>query len=191
MAIQNPTITAPTDPKLWDYVLSPFQIILEGQLSWLDTAYGKAETRSRERDGALITYPAVYANSLDYLSVLPDGHLGNYTFFAVQDGWDLDQKARRLRITEAQVSLIGWYDIRSIYPADWQQRTNQHIIAEVFDAIRYTTIQGASFRVGQVYEQGQNIYQGFTSSEIPNQYLMRPFGGFRIDLIISFDENCV
>lgn len=190
MAISNPTITTITDPQLWDYVLSPFQIALEGGLTWLGAAYGKAERRTRERDGLQIIYPAVYANAKDYLNVMPDGHLGNFTFFNIQDGWDVQTLSRRFRVLNATASLIGWYDFRTIYPLDWEERTNQHVIFAVLDAIRYTTAAGMSWEVIQIWEQGPNIYEGFSSPEIDNQYLMRPYGGFRIDIQISFDENC-
>jgi len=190
MAIANPSITTVTDPQLWDFALSPFQIALEGSLSWINKAYGKAERRVRSRDGATVIYPAVYANSKDYLKVFPDSHLGDFTFFNVQDGWQVQTLSRRFRVLNALVSLIGWYDFRHVYPADWEERTNQHVIFDVLEAIRYTTIVGGSWEVVQVFEQGPNIYEGFSASEIDNQYLMRPYGGFRMDINLSFDENC-
>lgn len=189
----NPTVTAPTSAKILDRAFAAIQTTLEAQLSWLTTAYGKAERRVRMKDGREAFYPAVYANALDYLAVFPDSHLGEFCFFDVADGYRFDPfRFGSYSKIRAEFGIVFWFDFRNVYtsPTNWQERTNQHVITEVLAALRAFSTPSIHLQCNQVWERAENIYQGYTHREIDNQFLMRPYGGFRIDCEAYFNEDC-
>jgi hypothetical protein len=52
-------------------------------------------------------------------------------------------------------------------------------------------LTGGRIILNRIYERAENIYRGYTLSEIDNQFLMHPFAGFRFDGILEFDELCL
>ena len=52
-------------------------------------------------------------------------------------------------------------------------------------------LTGGRIVLNKIYERAENIYRGYTLSEIDNQFLMHPFSGFRFDGLLEFDELCL
>lgn len=181
----NPTIQTLVNPELIDLALQEIQTNLMSSLSWLTYAYGKAERRIYDKG---IVAPAVYVGNEEYLKLFPDEHLGCFSFFIVKDGSDflVDRQAIE---GNAEFSLVVWFDFTKVFPDDHDQRNTRNVIKLVTDVFRTKSFRYSSVLFESVFEDGNNIYKGFSDKEIENQFLMRPFGGFRLQGKIQYFSN--
>ena len=181
----NPSAQSLISPSPVDAALLSIQTRLEG-LDWLDTAYGRCEKLKREKEGKVIQFPAIYAQGKEYLELFPDEHLGNFSFFEIVDGWDYSGDIRRVGF-----NLILWFNFESVFPDDYQQR-NQMDVAEKIIKILEKSYPGSSINLGKIYLTPDEIYRGYTSREISQQFLMRPYGGLRItgNLFVNKHSIC-
>ncbi len=190
--MRTPQIPTLADATLIDKAFLEIQTSLVAKLDWLDHAFGKAQRLKKMTDGKVVIYPGVYVGQEEYLNVFPDEHIGNFTFFDMEDGEDLDHKGRGNINFTASFGLIVWFDYRKVYPNDWQQRTIENVKAEVIDALKRTLTRQSSITLTRTWERSENIYKGYTNKEVRQQFLMRPYGGFKIEGDITFKEltNC-
>lgn len=178
--IKNPTIGAITDPTLYDLAAGQVNATLAANLSWLTEAYGVAQRRERLRDTARVLYPAIYTgNGNEYLSMLPDGHLGNFSWWDIEDGGELDWQPNRLIFHRVRFGLVLWGDFRTVFPGEYESRTAEHIKAAVLAILNAGHWPNVTLRINQVFERSENVYRGYTVSEIENQFEMRPYFALR------------
>lgn len=190
---------APVIPNavMLDAALADIQGGLVENLSWLDVAFGKAQRLVKEVNGKRIITPNVYCGNWnghgpnDYIEVSPDSKIGNFSFFVIDDPQTIDAGtwARSIR---APFSLIVWFDLRRVYKQE-ANRNTEYLKAEVLRVLAGRTNWHPTMgliQVNRIYEQNENIYRGYSLSEVDNQYLMHPFGGFRIDGILEYEELC-
>lgn len=180
---QIPTII---DPKLLDLAFLEIQGKLVSKLSWLEHAFGKAQAIVSDNGGRTTYTPSVYTGDKEYLPVFPDDQVGNSSFFEVFASTELDHQAGFITEFTADVGCIFWYDLRKVYPLDWEQRTNEHVKDEVLTAFKEMNLYSCGLRVTNIWDKASQIYRGYTHPEIQDQFLMRPFGGFRVDMKIKF-----
>ena len=187
--IKAPTIPVLTQPKLIDLALLEIQTGLVVKLSWLDKAYGKAQKQSKIIDKRARKYPAVYIGEENYLKVFPDGHIGNFIFFDVEDGAEIAHTGRKIQDYKAKVGMIVWFDFRDVYPADWKLKTVENVKFDVLNAFTTLTLPNSQIQIQKSWEEADNIYKGYDHKEIDNKFLMRPFGGFRIDFDMKYTDK--
>lgn len=186
----NPVPATIASPVLLDVCFAQVSSALETGLSWLTKAYGKAERRERTRDRSSILYPAIYAGGNDYINMLPDEHLGNYSWFDVVESQEVEWRYRSAHDFKARFGLVFWFDFRTVYPSDHQEKTLEHVKSEVLGVLGSSTLPSTRLRVDQISERVENIYPGYTLHEVDNQFLMRPYGGFRIEGEVTYKAAC-
>lgn len=191
---------APVIPNavMLDRVLGEIQRGLTGGLDWLDAAFGRSQRLVKTIDGKRYITPNVYCGGLegkgknDYIEVSPDSHIGNFSFFVIQDPQIVDTFAGQPAEIKAPFSLIFWFDLRTIFGSKTNRNT-ELVKAQILKILNGRTawhLQGGRIIINKTYEQAQNIYSGFTLDENDNQFLMHPFGGLRFDGIIEYAEYC-
>lgn len=189
---------APTikNAVMLDKVLSGIQSGLVDNLSWLDVAFGRAQKLTKMVKGKKIITPNVFCGGWnghgpnDYIEVSPDSKIGNFSFFWIEDPQTIDTGFDRTFKTP--FSLIVWFDLRKTY-REPSNRNTEYLKAQILNVLNGRTgwhLDSGRVIVSRIYEQAENIYRGFTISEIDNQFLMHPFGGFRIDGTLEYDELC-
>ena len=194
------TNNAPVIPNavMLDRVLSEIQNGLVENLSWLDVAFGRAQRLTKMINGKRIMTPNVYCGGWnghgenDYIEVSPDSKIGNFSFFWIDDPQTIDP-GPWARTIKTPYSLIVWFDLRRVY-GQAANRNTEYLKAQVLrvlDGRGGWHLKDGHILTSRIYEQNENIYKGFSISEIDNQYLMHPFGGFRIDGILEYDELCI
>ena len=189
--ITTPTIPTYSPARLIDAALLEIQDGLTTQLSWLNTAFGKAQRLVRRKDGREVFYPGVWYGEADYLPVFPDGHIGNFSFFDVEDGQTVEREPGFHGEMVADFGLVFWFDFRDVYPVGWELRTTENVKADVLSALKAIKIDRGAFRINQIFERAENMYPGYTISEIDDQFLMRPYGGFRIEGELRYYVDCI
>ena len=197
--MSNPNAPILPAPVLVDAFIAELQQILVANLPWLDAAFGRSQRLSKKMNGKTIITPNVYCGGWrghgenDYIEVSPDSKIGNFSFFEVNDPETVDWNYRQQMDIVTPFSLIFWFDTRRIFNAA-NNRNISHLKNEILTLLNGRT--GLRFHTGghltitQIYERAENIYRGYSLSEIDNQFLMHPFGGLRFDGTIKMLQPC-
>lgn len=181
-----------------DEVIAQIQTGLVDGLPWLDAAFGRAQRLTKEISGKRIIVPNVFCGGWrghgpnDYIEVSPDAKIGNFSFFEIDDPQTIDAGpwAREVR---APFSLIVWFDLTRVYDTA-SNRNTERIKADILRLLSGRTgwhLRQGRVAVNRIYERAENIYRGYTLSEIDNQFLMHPFAGFRFEGTLEYEELCV
>ncbi len=186
------------NPVMLDEVIAQIQTGLVDGLPWLDAAFGRAQRLTKEISGKRIIVPNVFCGGWrghgpnDYIEVSPDAKIGNFSFFEIDDPQTIDAGpwAREVR---APFSLIVWFDLTRVYDTA-SNRNTERIKADILRLLSGRTgwhLRQGRVAVNRIYERAENIYRGYTLSEIDNQFLMHPFAGFRFEGTLEYEELCV
>lgn len=197
--MSNPNAPIISAPVLVDAKIAELQQILVANLPWLDAAFGRAQRLSKKMNGKTIITPNVYCGGWrghgenDYIEVSPDSKIGNFSFFEVNDPETVEWQYRQQMEIVTPFSLIFWFDTRRIFGVG-DNRNISHLKNEILTLLNGRT--GLRFHtnghltITQIYERAENIYRGYSLSEIDNQFLMHPFGGLRFDGTIKMLQPC-
>lgn len=180
-----------------DRVLGEIQNGLVENIGWLDAAFGKAQRLTKMMNGKNIITPNVYCGGWqghgpnDYIEVSPDSKIGNFSFFEVDDPQTIDA-GPWARVVSAPFGLIVWFDLTRVYGVA-DNRNTERLKAEILHVLNGRAgwhLMEGRITINRIYERAENIYRGYTLSEIDNQFLMHPFSGFRFEGVLEFNELC-
>ena len=186
------------NPVMLDRVIGEIQTGLVDNLPWLDVAFGRSQRLTKMMNGKKIITPNVYCGGWnghgenDYIETSPDSKIGNFSFFEIEDPQTIDA-GPWARSIKAPFSLIVWFDLTRVYNEP-SNRNTEYIKAQILHVLNGRVgwhLTHGRVTINRVYERAENIYRGYTLSEIDNQFLMHPFAGFRFDGILMFDELCI
>jgi hypothetical protein len=184
-----PLVPKPDVPEFTDKVVVEIQDALKAKLSWLNYSFGRIQRLVTVKDGANYFYPAVHIGDGEYVNVLPDQGLGNYSFFVVDDPQVLDFKANTANNVKLKCSIVFWFDLNSIFPNS-KDRNTENLKAQILSVLlRDLRLKSGRFSVKQIFEQPENIYRGYSLKEVDSQYMMQPFGGIRFEGELIFIEG--
>ena len=185
----------PVAPVMLDKIIGEIQTGLVENLSWLDAAFGRCQRITKMVQGKRIVVPNVYSGGKfgpnDYLEVSPDSKIGNFSFFEIEDPQTIDAGPWDRNI-QAPFSLIVWFDLTRVYGVA-DNRNTEYLKAQILRVLAGRAgwhLSHGRIVLNRIYERAENIYRGYTLSEIDNQYLMHPFAGFRFEGILEFEELC-
>ena len=185
-----PKVPVPTSPLLLDKPISELQTILKSNLSWLDYSFGRCQRLIKTKDKRDYYYPAVYISNNNYVNVLPDQQLGNFSFIWVDDPLEIAFNPNTFNKVNARISLIFWINLDSIYTGS-SDRNTENLKAEILGVLtRKQFLNSGRISWSTIYERSENIYKGFSLLEIESQYLMAPYAGFRFEGSILMEESC-
>ena len=179
-----------SDEQLFDMVIGSIEAGLEQNLPWLTNIYGRAERLVKEQGGVRRYTPNWYKGGDDYELLLPDQGLGNFCFFVMDEpedvAWNVGERSR----LQAWFSLIVWLDMRTVEDSD--ERNTEAVKAQVLRALNGgIRMRHGAFRIDEIYTKAENVFQGFTTDEVDNQFLMSPFCGFRFHGVLNVMDVCV
>lgn len=186
------------NPVMLDAIIGEIQNGLADNISWLDAAFGRSQRLSKNINGKRVITPNVFCGGWnghgpnDYIEVSPDSKIGNFSFFEIDDPQTIDSGpwAREIK---APFGLIFWFDLTRVYgkPSNRNTETLKADILRVLNGRAGWHLSDGRILINKIYERAENIYRGYTLTEIDNQYLMHPFAGFRFDGLLEFPELCV
>lgn len=186
--IPNPTLPVLTEPKRVDVVLNSINTVLTTNLNWL-TAYGRVSKIKTD----LGFEPLIYTGETtgkEYLSMLPDGHLNNYCFWDIKDGESIEWNQGSTAANKIEFGLIFFFNYQDIYISDWKERSLENVKHDVIQVFKTKSFPNANISLGNIYHEANNIYKGYAHNEVKNQFLMRPYGAFRLEGTLFFWESC-
>ena len=195
----NIPINAPVIPNavMLDAVIGEIQQGLVNNLSWLDAAFGRSQLLTKMVEDRRIITPNVYCGGWkghgpnDYIEVTPDSKIGNFSFFEIEDPQTIigETWAREIK---TPFGLIVWMNLTRVYNTPVNRNTEK-IKAEILHILNGRGnwhLSHGRIMVNKIYERAENIYRGYTLTEIDNQYLMHPYAGMRFEGILQYDELC-
>ena len=193
-------INAPVIPNavMLDHVIGEIQQGLVDNIAWLDAAFGRSQRLTKNVNGKKIITPNVYCGGWnghgenDYIETSPDSKIGNFAFFEIEDPQTINAGpwAREIK---APFGLIVWFDLTRVYNTA-SNRNTEKLKAQILHVLNGRAgwhLTGGRIIINRIYERAENIYRGYTLSEIDNQFLMHPYAGFRFDGILEYDELCI
>lgn len=180
-----------------DRVIGEIQEGLIANLDWLDVAFGRAQRLTKMMEDRKIITPNVFCGGwsghgdYDYIEVSPDSKIGNFSFFDVEDPQTITPGpwAREIKVP---FGLVFWFDLTRVY----NEENNRNIELLKAQALRVLNgragwyLDKGRITINRIYDRAENIYRGYNISEIDNQFLMHPFGGFRLEGVLEFEEVC-
>lgn len=195
MATNAPIIK---NPVMLDEIIGEIQKGLAENVLWLDAAFGRAQRLSRVVENKRLITPNVYCGGWnghgenDYIEVSPDSKIGNFSFFEIEDPQTITAGpwAREIK---APFGLVFWFDLTRVYHETSNRNTEQlkSDILYLLNGRAGWHLKNGRILINKIYERAENIYRGYTLSEIDNQYLMHPYAGFRFDGLLEYEELCV
>lgn len=186
-------------PVMLDLAFGHIQQALTDNLGWLDAAFGRAQRLTKILpNGKRIVTPNVYCGGLDfkgnndYIETSPDSQIGNFSFFVVDDPQTLDWEPGVQMKQRAPFSLIFWFDLRRVFGSATNRNTEylKAQILEILNGRAGWVFPDGRLKINKIYEQAENIYRGFSISEVDNQFLMHPYAGLRFEGEIWVDMPC-
>lgn len=187
------------DPIMVDEMIAELQQVLVANLPWLDAAFGRSQRLTKKMAGKTIITPNVYCGGWkghgenDYIEVSPDSKIGNFCFFEVADPETVNWVFRQNMDVETPFSLIFWFDTRRVFNAA-DNRNITYLKNQILTLLNGRSglllYNNGRVVLNRIYERVENIYRGYTLSEIDNQFLMHPFGGLRFDGTITMTQPC-
>lgn len=181
-----------------DHILQQAQFGLIDNLEWLDASFGRAQRLMKKTpEGKIVKFPAVFCGNWrgrgdnDYIEVSPDSKIGNFSYFEIDDPQTIES-APWARSVKTPFSLVMWFDLADIYDTP-SNRNIEYIKARALHILNGGTgwhLTDGRIAINKVYERAENIYRGYTLSEIDNQFLMHPYGGLRFEGEIDYTEMC-
>lgn len=167
-------------------------------VEWLDTTYGVAEilTSSEGKSSTRIRgitkgrYPGIFIgtkNGTGYINVLPDSKLGNYSYIIMESDTEEHESGMRLFVG----GIVVWWDYRKVYGNSTHKERNRFNIRDILkNALTSKVFKHITVRVGNIDYDPNKIYAKFDKDVIENQFLMRPYGGLRINFEMSYIKKC-
>lgn len=185
------------NPVMMDAIIGEIQNGLIENITWLDVAFGRSQRLSKNMNGKRIVTPNVYCGGWnghgenDYIEVSPDSKIGNFSFFEIEDPQTINAGpwAREIK---APFGLIVWLDLTLVY-GEADNRNTEKLKAEILHVLNGRAgwhLSHGRILINKIYERAENIYRGYTLTEIDNQFLMHPYYGMRFDGILEYDEPC-
>ena len=183
MTYFNPTVPTIPNPVNADTYINLLQTALSG-ISWIEYSFGRT-TRHSEK-GKI--YPKTYQTSKEYQIVMPNDNLGKgYSFIEVDSAepeFNLDQQS----IWEYGISVICYANYNKIdstkdYP--FVEELLQDVMVVFIDETILCEIIP-----NKIFFEVEEIFRDYTLDIINSQYLIFPWGGFRIDATMKFIGDC-
>lgn len=184
-----PNVLKPQNPVLSEKVVASIQDQLKLKLTWLDYAFGVAQSMSKEKDGRRVKYPAVYIGMDEYYSVLPNDQLGNSCFFKLDDPAKVEPPFHQPTVKQS-ASVIFWVNLDTIY-SDRMDRRSESLKSEIMRALTYISTPEGRFDIESIYEKSENVYRGYSFSEIDAQFNTHPYVAFRFEGTLTYNQTCL
>ena len=197
MSFQDPLINQLPAPLLLEGAIQSVQNTLSTDLVWLDRMFGRAWEckRQEETSGAIqrltdvFIYPGAYQENGEYYDLLPNDNLRSYGFFRPTGGMNLvDYDSQDSTLVGSQeVSIIFWFNMDRIDKALSDKfRFNELLKADIINALNNNDIVT---EIRAIFDDTDQIFQGYSITDVTRQYLRHPYGGCRVDCTLNFRSD--
>ncbi len=188
MTYRNPLTPTIISPVNADVYINNLQLAFAG-LSWVEYSFGRTTRHTEDIKGVLKTYPKAYQSGITYQNVMPNNNLGKgYSFIEVPRA-DMDFNKGHQNTWEYDISMVFYFNYKKVdstkgYPFGEELLQDVMVILQTDVSLKCEVIPN---NVTFVVEE---IFEGYSLDIIQTQYLMYPWGGFKIDATMKFIGDC-
>lgn len=181
-------------PKLFDEAVGYIQDAIVGDyvLSQVfDNVFGIAERTVKMISGGRFYTPSWYIGGGDYVGLLPDDKLGNYVFFTLDEPQEVEHEQGLPNRYTCGFNIIVWVRLHGEDVDADRDRNREALKSTILRCIEGTWMKRGWFTIDRIYERAENVFQGFTTDEVDNQYLMQPYVGYRFHGELHITDVCI
>jgi len=199
LAITNITPYIVPVPRGIDMVCKSLQRSFDG-IEWLEKSFARAVYRSKTIEGGSeYIYPAVFVeDGYDYLDLMNLDNWKSYSFMLAKDNEKVvDYQEEVVNTMSRTLSCVFWMNLEKIDPNrydDFLEELKQDVVKAIkstrfLDTTNNATVYGVN--VLNIFDEPDNIFEGFSQDITANQSLYYPYKGLRIDLEALYSEECI
>ena len=179
-------VTYPTITKLLDTFIVEFNGKIVNDLTWLNNPLGKIEELSKHLDGKYIKAPSMHTDSGEYMEVLPDDTLVNYSWFNFAP---IQITGKRiLAKLKASCDWNLYLNVEDVTGTS-DARAIENVKYDVIQALTNISLLNASIVNVQISESFKDVYKGFSISNTDDRYFMQPFAGLSVKMDVYLRNN--
>jgi hypothetical protein len=166
-------------------------------LSWISKSFGRAwEFKEKGLvSGKTIKVPKVYESNGEYINALPNDNIFSTgvaasSFIAVREAEKYSSyQPRTGSMKQTRLSVIIWGNLKLI-DATKDYIFTEELKKQIEDKIKVLACVGEI--VEWVDERTEEVFRGYdvSSGDFDTQYLMYPYAGIRVDVIVNYPESC-
>jgi len=179
-----PSEVRPTTEQLIDRHL---KVIAEklGLLPWMNRSFVRAYRHRSRKDGTV--QPFVYVGNDEYLPVMADDELGNYSWIYVEDGDQYEEggSSEDYKMIRSRIRIVVFWNFESLF-ANEDANNIMTVVKILQDQLNAVRLLYGRLELQSVFVEADQIYQGFSASMIDDSKLSFPFGSCRIDAELRF-----
>ena len=181
-----------------DMVVNALQARFDLGLTWLEKSFGRAVAMSHQKDNQKIDYPGLFVKEgFDYMNMIALDNWDAYSFFFARDTEDPLDFGDGIRNTfRRELDLIFWINLEradSTKEYDYLPELKREIL-NIIDGTTYSQStdlgQVLAVDVLNVYDEPDNIFDGFDIDLEDTQLLYWPYRGLRITLDCTYIQGC-
>lgn len=182
-------VTYPTTPVLIDLFLTEFNAKIVTLLPWLDNPLGQIQEISRHLDSRYVKVPAMHTDSGEYIDVLPDDKLTNYSWWQFSP---IELSGKNRAKVKVPAKLNMFLNLKQIYPTELNARKAQNVIYEIEQIINKINLKYSALRITKISTDKNTTYHGFNIDQVDDKYFMHPYLTISISLDVYIKQNyCV
>ena len=187
------TQTAITESIGLDAVIDNTRFGYITELDWLDAAYGRAFLlRENTANGGVRFTPKILTgNAPEYFEVMPNDALGSHVFFIGRNeaspGQETTAPLQKTRMWQQRVDIIFYFNLHRIDPDK-----SYYFIEELKRDVVEATQKQRGIIIDEIYtETLEEVYEGFTLSELSRDLLYYPYAGMRLSTRMTYSlDSC-
>lgn len=200
-SFKNPLTPLITLPVNIDRPIQEIQVEL-AKFGWLQKVFGRSWLAVKSSPGVFKSvkkkyYPQVWqgfdaeGKPMDLHEVLPNDNIKSQAFFKVNDPINvLEFVLNGNSVMRANVDIIFWFNLKRIDP-DIDYPYTELLKGQVLRLLSDMLFSpDSSIEVKNIYEGALNVFKGYDISDIDDQELIYPWGGFRFETEITYREEC-
>ena len=179
-------------PVLDQKAVQDIQSLLTTEATWIDKVFGITRVGvTKTVAGTSFKYPQVWAgntstNKAEYLDIRPDDSLSAYSFFEIDGEFEFGSEDDVV----FPISLIVWYNLPKLNG----QKTydySRELAADILKILNTSVYAGKISKVTVDFIT-ENIFSKYSLSQEETQYLMYPYGAFKIsfNLLNYIQADC-
>ncbi len=202
--------------NLPEYIVSnPFGIdmVVNGlqekfkEFDWLEKSFGRAvymsHNNTKDKDDQFRSerkyiYPGIFVKEgYDFANLLEVDNYKSYCFFIAHDNEKSEDYKERIRNKfTREISCIFWMNLNEVdcdRDEDFIEEIKRDIIKQSGNARYPESLNGGcvmGVELKSVYDEPDNIFEGFSFDTTNTQFLYYPYRGLRFDFKCYYYEGC-
>ena len=190
------------NPYRVDIAVKSLQAAFKNNLTWLEKSFPRAVRRVKkiESGNNVIDriFPAIRTqDGNDEADLMELDNESAYSFFYQPDTeTSIDfEEFSNFNVYEVPLRAIFWMNLNFIDPDrgdDFLPELTTEVLKVILNTV-YEDVDGTYVRgveINDIYQEPQNIFEGFSFNLVDTQFLHYPNRGLRVDMTVTISETC-